>query len=367
MTCRGDQLGMEFSPEEIRACRERDGLLSIELELSRLCNLRCIYCYASSGEPLENEMSLAEIFRVINQAVALGVRKVIVLGGGEPLVYPHLFEVLDYLRGKNLRIDLFTNGISMTREKARKLRQLEIGVILKMNSRMPEIQDYLAGKDGAYKAIMKGLDALQEEGYPNESCLLGIETIICRQNYEELPDLWRWARRRGIVPYFEIMTSQGRATQHDDLSVDQEKIRVLFEELARIDRDEFECSWQPHPPLVASHCARHEYSCTITSNGDIHPCPGVDVVAGSIRRNSLAEIIRSSKVVQELRDIRNTIKGQCGLCELHLQCYGCRGHAYQVAGDYLAEDPICWLKNNQEESSLEQTVACRPGAGKHEP
>ena len=41
--------GSNFSPEEIAATRARKGLLSMELELSRECNLRCVYCYASSG------------------------------------------------------------------------------------------------------------------------------------------------------------------------------------------------------------------------------------------------------------------------------------------------------------------------------
>ena len=96
-----EQLGMEFSPQEIAETRARNGLLSLELELSRACNLRCIYCYASSGQPLAGELSLAEILGVIDQAEALGARKIIVLGGGEPLIYPHLLEVLQYIRGKN--------------------------------------------------------------------------------------------------------------------------------------------------------------------------------------------------------------------------------------------------------------------------
>ncbi|MEA2085204.1 MAG: radical SAM protein [Thermodesulfobacteriota bacterium] len=95
MTCLGDQLGMEFSPKEIAAARARNGLLSMELELSRTCNLRCVYCYASSGKPLENELNLAEIEDVVEQAVQLGAKKIIVLGGGEPLLYPQLLEVLD--------------------------------------------------------------------------------------------------------------------------------------------------------------------------------------------------------------------------------------------------------------------------------
>ncbi|MEA3547565.1 MAG: radical SAM protein [Thermodesulfobacteriota bacterium] len=343
MTCLGDQLGMEFSPEEIAEARRRNGLLSMELELSRTCNLRCVYCYASSGKPLDHELTLAEIEDVVEQAVQLGARKIIVLGGGEPLLYPQLFEVLDFIINQNLVVDLFTNGTLMSPDFARKLYMRGVGVVIKMNSRKAAIQDYLADREGTLAAINKGLTALREAGYPDEEHSLGIETIICRQNYDELPDLWRWARRQEIVPYVEVMTLQGRATDHPELEVSPDEIKTLFETLARIDAEELGCHWTPHPPLVASQCARHEYSCTITSNGEVHPCPGVNVSAGNIREQKLSDILTNSKVIQDLRNIRTNIKGHCADCDISDQCYGCRGHAYQVTGDYLAADPLCWL------------------------
>jgi len=347
MTCLGDQLGMEFSPEEILESRKRNGLLSIELELSRACNLRCLYCYAASGTPLANELSLDEIFGAIDQAVALGTKKIIVLGGGEPLIYPHIFEVIEYIREKNLIADLFTNGLMLTSDVADRLFKLGVGVVLKMNSRKPDVQDYLAGKEGAFVAIEKGLAALSDAGYPDENHSLGVETIICRQNYDELPELWRWARKEGIVPYVEAMTMQGRATEYPDLEVTPVEVKMLFEELSRIDREEFACGWSPHPPLAASQCARHEYSCTITSNGDVHPCPGVNVSVGNIKEKKLADILHESPVIEDLRNIRTRIKGQCGECDIGETCYGCRGHAYQVTGDYLAADPLCWLETEK--------------------
>jgi radical SAM protein with 4Fe4S-binding SPASM domain len=348
MACLGDHLGMEFTPEEIEESRQRNGLLSIELELSRICNLRCLYCYASSGVALENELSLEEIFDTIDQAIALGAQKIIVLGGGEPLLFSHIFKVIEYIREKNLVVDIFTNGLTLTPAVAKRLYGLDVGVVLKMNSRKSEVQDYLAGKEGTLEAINRAFTALQGAGYPDERHSLGVETIICRQNYEELPELWRWARLEGVVPYVEALTMQGRATEHADLEVSPAEVKSLFEELSRIDRDEFLCSWSPHPPLVASQCARHEYSCTITSIGEVHPCPGVSVSVGNIRENKLADILQESPVIRDLRNIRTHIKGQCRECDISDHCYGCRGHAYHVTGDYLAEDPLCWLKRHKE-------------------
>jgi radical SAM protein with 4Fe4S-binding SPASM domain len=344
MSCLQEHWGLEFSRQQIEESQARNGLLSLELELSRACNLRCIYCYASSGAPKENELLLPEILRVIDEAVEMGAKKIIVLGGGEPLMYPELFTVIDYILNKNIEVDLFTNGLLMDNEKAQKLYERNVGVVMKMNSRDKDTQDILAGVKGTFSSIEKGIAALKEVGYPDKNHTLGVETIICRHNYDELPDLWRWARNQDVIPYVEMMTFQGRAKENPELEVSMKEIQTLFENLAKIDANEFDKVWTPLPPLAASHCARHEYSCTVTADGDVHPCPGVSKSVGNIRENTLAEIIKQSKVIQDLRSIRSSIKGKCGDCEFGSLCYGCRGHAYQVTGDYLAEDPMCWIQ-----------------------
>jgi len=343
MSCQQEHWGLEFSPEEISVCRKKGGLLSLELELSRACNLRCVYCYASSGKPLPYELTMEEIFQIIDQAAELGARKIIVLGGGEPLMFPNLFEIIDHIISRKIKVDLFTNGTLIDRDVAEKLFRRNVSISMKMNSRDPEVQDELAGKKGTFTAIEKGLHALREAGYPDDNHTLGIETIVCRQNYDELPDLWRWARQRSIVPYIETMTLQGRAVDNRGLEVSPDRIRTLFEKLAEIDAAEFGRIWYPLPPLAASRCARHEYSCTVTSIGEVNPCPGVSISIGNIRKEPLRKILDESKVIHELRNIRQNIKGRCATCTHNEFCYGCRGHAYQVTGDHLAEDPICWL------------------------
>lgn len=343
MGCTKEYWGLEFSPEEIRDCLAAKGLLSLELELSRACNLRCTYCYASSGKALAGELTLHEITSIIDQAADLGAQKIIILGGGEPLLYPHLLTVIDSIRAKKLSVDLFTNATLIDAEMAAALYAREVAISMKMNSRSPEIQDALAAKPGTFKAISQGLEALQQAGYPDEDHPLGIESIICRQNYGELPELWRWAREHNIIPYFEVITSQGRALEHKELEVSPAELKSLFEELATLDAQEFGHNWTPRPPLAGSHCGRHEYSCTVTATGDVQPCPGVSIVAGNTREHSLADILHASPVIQELRNIRSTIKGPCASCDHGDFCYGCRGNAFQVTGDHLASDPSCWL------------------------
>jgi radical SAM protein with 4Fe4S-binding SPASM domain len=332
---------LEFTEEEIRAAAAADRLLSMEIEFSRECNFRCAYCYLADRTAGAGELSRAEIKDVILQAKELGARKIIILGG-EPSIYPHLVEMLRYLGSLGLQIEIFTNGTGVTEELAEVLAEEKARVVVKMNSRDASVQDRLAGKKGAFAIIGQALEHLRRAGYPSDDLFLAASTIICRQNLAELPDLWHWLRTRSIEPYFEILTPQANALENTWLGVEAEELRELFVQLSTMDRERFGRTWEPQPPLVGNRCMRHQVSCVVTANGEVMPCVGVTIALENIRNQRLAGILKNSEVVRNLKNYREMIKGPCGSCEKSSECYGCRGAAYQLTGDYLASDPTCW-------------------------
>jgi len=332
---------LEFSDDEIREAVAAGRLLSMEIEFSRACNFRCAYCYLEGRTAAADELSLDEIEDVILQAKGLGARKIIILGG-EPTIYPHLVPMLRFLGRQGLEIELFTNGSGVTTELASVLAEERVRMVVKMNSRQAAIQDRLAGTSGAFAHICRALENLGRAGYPEAGRFLAVSTVICRQNIDELPELWQWLRRRGIEPYFEILTPQANARQNSWLTVGGEELKVLFFRLAAIDREEFGRDWEPQPPLVGNRCRRHLVSCLVTARGQVMPCVGVTIPLGNIRQRRLADIVQGSEVIANLKNHRQTIKGPCRSCDKSGECYGCRGAAYQLTGDYLASDPTCW-------------------------
>ena len=333
-----------FSDPEIEQASSNGRLLTMEVEFNTECSYRCVYCYADNG-PTKNAMNTGEWKDVLGQARDLGARTIIVLGG-EPMIYPHLMEMVEFMRGAGLGVEIFTNGTNMTSAVARKFRELDVTVVLKMNSLDSAKQDMLAGKPGARRQIGVALDNLLRAGYPGPDGKLGASTIICNHNYDELEALWRWLRDRGISPYFETLTPQGRASGNDALVVDPIRLRDLFSHLAEIDR-KYGFNWTPQPPLVGAECLRHRYSCVVKTDGRVIPCVGVDIAVGNVRERPLARIIRESEVMGRLRNYRENIKGPCRKCERLDRCYGCRGVAYQLTGDYLASDPWCWMHGEE--------------------
>ena len=332
---------LDFTAQQIREAVAANRLLSMEIEFSRVCNFRCSYCYVDEKIDCASELNRAEIKDVILQAKELGAQKIIILGG-EPSIYPHLIEMIDFLDENGLVIEMFTNGSGIDQQLAAALAGYKVRVALKMNSRDEDIQDTLAGKKGAFTIINRALAALKEAGYPSEELFLAISTVICRQNIQELPAMWQWLREENMEPYFEVITPQANALENSWLGVAPLELKELFGQLSTIDREKFNRIWEPQPPLVGNKCMRHQVSCVVTATGDVMPCVGVTIALDNIRRNTLAHILKNSEVVNNLKNYREMIKGECKSCEKAAECYGCRGAAYQLTGDYLAADPTCW-------------------------
>ena len=133
-----------------------------------------------------------------------------------------------------------------------------------------------------------------------------------------------------------ILWNQLKSTQCDVFISD---MRV---KIAEIDKNNYGQIWDPQPPLVGNKCLRHQFSCVVNSRGFVMPCVGVTIPVGNIREKKLAEILSESEIIQNLRNYRPLIKEPCQSCKKVDDCYGCRGAAYQLTGDYLASDPLCW-------------------------
>ena len=356
MSCHDVVTGFEFSPEEIERAARNSELLSMEIEFTLRCNFRCPYCYTPDKPPVGNELADDEIRDVIAQAQELGARKVIVLGG-EPMMYPHVLEMIRFITERGLEVEMFTNGSNITPEVARELFARGTRVVLKMNTFDPRVQDVLSGCAGAHKIIRQALDNLRAAGYPSDGAVLAASTVICQQNFDEVVGLWQWLRDQEILPYFEMITPQSNAKQNEWLNVEIDKLHGIFQTIAELDRTRYGHDWEPQPPLVGNRCLRHRFSCLVTSQGQVMPCVGVTIPLGNIRERRLRDILADSEVAHDLRDFRQTIKGPCRTCDKAEHCYGCRGAAYQLTGDYLASDPLCWRNVDRQDEIEHLPVA----------
>lgn len=77
-------------------------------------------------------------------------------------------------------------------------------------------------------------------------------------------------------------------------------------------------------------------------NGDVAPCPLLNVPLGNLLQQDLRDMLGASEVMGRLLN-RDDRAGRCGTCDDRWRCGGCRAHAFAVSGDMFAEDPFCLL------------------------
>lgn len=351
-------VGYTYDPEDAYRARNDGRLLAIRLETNRSCNLRCRYCYAQSGDHLENELGFESLSSVIRQARDLGVESVVVIGGGEPTIHPRFRDLISLIDSLNIVPVVFTNTIIVTRELAEFLYARNVSVMGKLDSLRSDVQDFLAGCDGAFDRIGRGLGHLVEVGFTQvddpHKLRLGVSFVSSSLNLGEIEDIWHYCRQRDIFPNMEILTPTGRAREElPDLGLSQEQIRECKLGLLDIDRSHYGYDWLPYTPLPASGCLQHLYSLYITIEGNVRPCAPtkfdenpvlqVDgVYPHNILRRSLREIYEDD-LFRYVREIDRHLEGKCRACDHLDECIGCRGYAYSV-GVNGGKDPYAALR-----------------------
>ena len=90
----------------------------INIEVSGVCNLKCPMCPQFFGRE-KDFLKMTDkdlIISVIDQAIPLGLKYVNFGGGGEPLLYKDLPEIISYLDQKNIKTLIYTNGTKLTQK-----------------------------------------------------------------------------------------------------------------------------------------------------------------------------------------------------------------------------------------------------------
>lgn len=358
-------LSFAFTPEEIEAAR-RGGLLSMDIQLTHLCNFRCRYCYATPNERVAGELQQEEVLKLVDEATALGLRT-LTLTGGEPLLDKKFFPAARHAFQRGIQVLMFTNASRITREIAQELFNLRISPCVKLDSLSPATQNHLAAKEGSHSLILNGLRHLIAAGYTRK-LPLAINAAVCRDNLHEIPELWRWARANRITPSISRLQWMGRAQETSGLEVSPAELHHLYQILSDIDRS-FGFLWEPDIPWHGGRaCVRYHIGCFIDATGNVQPCSGVPVKAGNIRHQPLATILSESEVFQVARNIRRALQGACASCPLNSRCYGCRSIAYFSTGSFVASDPSCWrVASFHKNSSPPVELECKRCISRGEP
>jgi len=348
-------VGYTYVPEAAREAARGGRLLAIRVETSNACNFRCLYCNNAAGKQELSQMPFSLLKQAVAETASLGGKSVVVIGGGEPTLYPRFRALVSYINRKKMVPVVITNASRLDSGMARFLYDENASVLFKMDSRKAETQDYLAGKKGAHALIMKGIRNLFSAGFNkgvNRQLRCGASFVLTRYNYGEIVSLWKFCRDNHLFPNLEEFIPRGRGLLNSSsLTVAKDKVRQLKQQLLALDRRDYGYDWLVYAPLPGYGCLQHLYSVYVDIDGYVRPCADIEVRQHTIRKMKLVRILKTP-FFGFVRNLKNHLQGKCFRCRHNTLCVGCRGNAFNVGLQegldvYKAlsrEDPVCWKR-----------------------
>ncbi len=330
-------------------------------EWTYACNLQCVHCLSSSGTRDPNELTTPEMKAIVDDLHDLQVFYINV-GGGEPMLRPDFFEVVEYCVSRGVGVKFSTNGGLINAEKAKRLAALDyVDVQISLDGIDEGTNDKVRG-DGSYAKAIRAMDHLRDAGFGP----FKISVVMTRDNVEQLDEFEALADAYGAELRLTRFRPSGRGadTWHDLHPTQEQQVRLyhwLLERPHVLTGDSFfhlSALGEPLPGL--NLCGAGRVVCLIDPVGDVYACPFVlhdEFKAGSVRDpGGFGTVWTSSTLFTELREPQSA--GACGSCGSYDACQGgCMATKFFTGLPLDGPDPEC-VKGHGETA----LAALTPGA-----
>jgi radical SAM protein with 4Fe4S-binding SPASM domain len=285
----------------------------------------------------------------------------LIVEGGEPLLRPDIFELLESIRQRELEVHLITNGMLLNCEILAMLKRLDVKIMISI--------------DGAtattYEKIRSGADFAQVTEWASisaqEGILEAINFAIMKTNYTEIPEIFELATLLrapklnlfGLKPchnyteellspqeYEEVIKLTCLAAQKTGIEFffDEPFFWATVKEWGLLARMPTEGAGIIFPETTA--CIFGEYL-FIEPNGEVKPCSFAPLILGNINARTLGEVWQDALNLPLLNRIKNpkNRKEHCSNCSYLIECKGCRSRSFVLTKDWFAADPCCPLNS----------------------
>lgn len=162
---------------------------TVQVHLSRLCNLACLHCYSRSGPSERESLSAGAVVRFLADAKRQGY-EVAAFSGGEPFLHPDFGEILESTRALGMGAIAVTNGTVLKGRRAALLPLLDL-VAVSIDGPEP-VHNRLRASPTAFARTLEGLEIVRRAGVP-----FGIAHTVTRESLPHLPWMAEFARAAG--------------------------------------------------------------------------------------------------------------------------------------------------------------------------
>lgn len=334
---------------------------SMQWHITDRCDQRCKHCYIYQGKEKERcyELNIDTLNEILNNFILsctmLDREPFLTITGGDPLLYPNIFEFLENVKSKNIRFAILGNPFHLSYDIVNRLESLGCTSYQMSLDGLKETHDYIR-KRGSFDAT---LDSLKY--FSNSSIRTAIMTTVSKTNINEIPELvdivvnagannFAFARYCPNPEDFDLMVSPleykgflnkmwKKFEEHQDCNTrfalkDHLWKLYLYEKglfnINDINNDD---------DLILDGCHCGISHITTLADGTVYACRRSETPVGKVPEQLIYDIFNSDEM-EKYRKF-DCFK-YCSKCELKNFCRGCPSVAKCLTGDFYAKDPQCW-------------------------
>ena len=306
------------------------------IETTLGCNYSCVHCYnfdRSDSMP-ENikgaPLSKDEFLRVIDELCAEGAFY-ISFTGGEALLYPHIYSLIERVVANKSMPRVKTNGHLLTKEVCEKLNRAGCKALdISIYGADEDSYKNFTGVAGGYEKVLEGVKNALSFGME-----INFNMILHRDNCMDIGKLIKLAETLKVPYQFsdEVTARYDGTESSQDYSITPDQYNELLKgphrELFWHDNKEesFQCS-----------CARNVVG--IGLDGVVYPCIGAPIPSGDLREKKFKEIWNESSEFKKIRGLKKEDFSDCVVCEFKQQCNRSSGSAFVNTENYTGCDPM---------------------------
>jgi mycofactocin radical SAM maturase len=330
-----------------------DAPICLTWEITYACNLQCIHCLSSSGRRDPRELTTEQAKSVLDELRDLQVFY-INIGGGEPMIRPDFFDILEHAEHNNIGVKFSTNGTYIDATNARRLASMNyVDIQISLDGIDSATNDAIRG-EGSYAVARQAMDHLRDAYFG----AFKISLVVTRHNVDQLDDFKTLADSYGAQLRITRLRPSGRGIESwNDLHPTQAQQRQIYDWLVVhgdtvLTGDSFfhlNALGQALPGL--NMCGAGRVVCLIDPIGDVYACPFVihdQFKAGSVHnQGGFTHVWRNSELFVSLRQPDSA--GACTSCGNYDSCQGgCMAAKFFTGLPLDGPDPECVLGHGEE-------------------
>ncbi len=286
------------------------------LNITKKCNLACRHCYLGVSANTHMKPSIFE--KAVSQFEDMGGLKLMV-SGGEPLLHPEFWKLMEFLTSFEFRMVLLSNGTLIDKRTARKLSSYVHEVQVSIDG--ISSHDLLRGR-GSYDKAMHGVSNLKSCGIQ-----VSIATMIHRYNASEFEEMQKLFSDLEVVSWnVDVPCVAGNLKENKDYVLDARDAAVFLK---------YGFGAGGHESSGDYTCGSH--LCAVSPDGNVNKCGFFeDEPVGDVNNlwSAWAEICKKYLWTLDKLD--------CHDCMLVRECRGgCRFRARQYKGLFAPDPVLC--------------------------